>query len=92
MVSILVCQVVLVALGFISLVRMLKNESRSLDPVTVAVGLVAATQMNITWARSRYGATINYFKDVPDWTASNFVGAACLLFLIVVLFKTKRRI
>ena len=92
MLAIMLFQVVLICLGVAALFRMVKQKTQPLDTITAAVGLVAATQLNISFARIRHGASINYYDNVPDWTISNFIGAGCLLFLLVVLIKTRRRI
>jgi len=92
MLLIMVVQLLLIGIGSVALYRMVKGITQKLDPVTVAIGLVAATQLNITFTRIRYGATVVQYAPAPDWTMSNFLGAACLVYLAVALVKTSRRI
>jgi len=89
---IMVAQIVLIGLGCAALYRMVKGHVRKLDPIVVAIGLVAATQMNITFTRIRYGATIIQYSPAPDWTVSNFLAVLCMGYLIMAVVKTSRRI
>ena len=87
--AIMVVQLALVIMGSLSLYRVVRSRPHKLDYLTVAIGLVSATQLNLNIIRMKYGATIMNYTGAHDWLLSNLVGAACLLFLLLSLRKTK---